>query len=744
MALPVNEYEYNLDLKFKTGGERLEFQQNSINTCKIRFRLTDEFEPINITGMTILADYEGDNGRFSATTSTLDEISLINIINATQGEFDLIIASSVLQQKGKIKLQIKLVGYSGVSVFPAISINVKEGVNNEEEIQATNDFPLVMGAINSANNLIRITQEIIEQENARIGRENIREANELMRAELTNHLENMLPTLEDAVVKEPIRQQNEINRINTFNTISTEYNTALEQGSLLGVGDLNKIPESNVVQAILNDRTRMGTIESNVSAKTSINDSAINSTQTWSSTKMNNTFRSQTTSITESDLDTSLKTKINHKTPNINAPSPFFIHTYDGGNQVCHTSLVTFTNAWNGHKYWMALTPYPDSNDAYENPCIYHSDNLISWTGIEGNPLATGNGSNQNLSDVALFYNSNTGALECWWRWIDKTTLDVRIYRRTSTNGTSWTPAQLLFSSTPSTYGEMLSPTIIYENGQYKMYVTSIDGIMSRFTSTNATTWTKEQDFYFSYEDSAFDNYRAWHQTIKKIGSTYYMIFSAYPKGQRTSNIQKLFYSQSTDGITWKPARFLLEANKNGWDNKMIYQASFDYVDGLFYVYYSAHWTDGTNRKWGLGLLSGSSLDSLYPHQYVQNIYLPINTSISGIEVSTTNLHKITKDYLGRVVVDFCVLTRKSDSSFVNNLVDGITLFTLPKQLTIEDTNKNVNVPIIAQSIQSTGTKRECLYGVLTNTRELKLYVNTYSSYYYASGQFSFYVNKLQ
>ena len=264
MALPVNEYEYNLDLKFKTGGERLEFQQNSINTCKIRFRLTDEFEPINITGMTILADYESNNGHFSATTSTLDEISLINIINATQGEFDLIIASSVLQQKGKIKLQIKLVGYSGVSVFPAISINVKEGVNNEEEIQATNDFPLVMGAINSANNLIRITQEIIEQENARIGRENIREANELMRAELTNHLEDMLPTLEDAVVKEPIRQQNEINRINSFNVIKNQYQTALDNSALLGVGDLNSIPENDVVEAILNDRHEMGDIENRV------------------------------------------------------------------------------------------------------------------------------------------------------------------------------------------------------------------------------------------------------------------------------------------------------------------------------------------------------------------------------------------------------------------------------------------------------------------------------------------------
>lgn len=264
MALPVNEYEYNLDLKFKTGGERLEFQQNSINTCKIRFRLTDEFEPINITGMTILADYESNNGHFSATTSTLDEISLINIINATQGEFDLIIASSVLQQKGKIKLQIKLVGYSGVSVFPAISISVKEGVNNEEEIQATNDFPLVMGAINSANNLIRTTQEIIEQENARIGRENIREANELMRAELTNHLNDMLPVLEDATEKEPVRQQNEINRINSFNVIKNQYQTALDNSALLGVGDLSSIPENDVVEAILNDRHEMGDIENRV------------------------------------------------------------------------------------------------------------------------------------------------------------------------------------------------------------------------------------------------------------------------------------------------------------------------------------------------------------------------------------------------------------------------------------------------------------------------------------------------
>lgn len=39
------------------------------------------------------------------------------------------------------------------------------------------------------------------------------------------------------------------------------------------------------------------------------------------------------------------------------------IETYLAGkNQPTHPSVVTFKNAWNGYKYWMAYSPFPYAN----------------------------------------------------------------------------------------------------------------------------------------------------------------------------------------------------------------------------------------------------------------------------------------------------------------------------------------------------------------------------------------------
>lgn len=53
---------------------------------------------------------------------------------------------------------------------------------------------------------------------------------------------------------------------------------------------------------------------------------------------------------------------------------PLEIPTYDGSKQLTHPSVLYFPESWNGHKYWAVATPYPNSNDEYENPSIYYFD----------------------------------------------------------------------------------------------------------------------------------------------------------------------------------------------------------------------------------------------------------------------------------------------------------------------------------------------------------------------------------
>ena len=50
-----------------------------------------------------------------------------------------------------------------------------------------------------------------------------------------------------------------------------------------------------------------------------------------------------------------------------------------GHLQNTHPSIKWFENGWNGYKYWMAVTPYPNGSAFYENPCIIASNDLVSW-----------------------------------------------------------------------------------------------------------------------------------------------------------------------------------------------------------------------------------------------------------------------------------------------------------------------------------------------------------------------------
>ena len=44
------------------------------------------------------------------------------------------------------------------------------------------------------------------------------------------------------------------------------------------------------------------------------------------------------------------------------------------GQSQTHPSIVYKAEGWNGHKYWLATTPYPHIAGVFENACIYYGD----------------------------------------------------------------------------------------------------------------------------------------------------------------------------------------------------------------------------------------------------------------------------------------------------------------------------------------------------------------------------------
>src|ERR1044071_8620340 len=51
-------------------------------------------------------------------------------------------------------------------------------------------------------------------------------------------------------------------------------------------------------------------------------------------------------------------------------PALLDVPTYEQSGESVHPDIVAFPQAWHGRRYWMAMTPYPGSNPAFENPSL--------------------------------------------------------------------------------------------------------------------------------------------------------------------------------------------------------------------------------------------------------------------------------------------------------------------------------------------------------------------------------------
>lgn len=119
--------------------------------------------------------------------------------------------------------------------------------------------------------------------------------------------------------------------------------------------------------------------------------------------------------------------------PNLFANKPFpnakhhlVTPTYEFSGQAMHPSVIDFKiefglDNWGGYRYWLAFTPYPNSEYLFENPGLLVSQDGIHWDVPPGihNPVAPKPISfvldNYN-SDPELVFDPDDNALLLYWR----------------------------------------------------------------------------------------------------------------------------------------------------------------------------------------------------------------------------------------------------------------------------------------------------------------------------------------
>lgn len=288
-----------------------------------------------------------------------------------------------------------------------------------------------------------------------------------------------------------------------------------------------------------------------------------------------------------------------------------------GDTQAFHPKVLSFSKPWNGYRYWMAYTPYPGADQRMENPHIRVSNDKITWKPFSKNdqPLDPvvpfKRPDKQYNSDTHLVYRKDQNLLECYWRQVDNITRIDRIFKRTTKDGLHWTPRQLVLESNAQIDG-ILSPSILYENGKYKMWTINYVGnypVLYR-ESTDGFHWSSPTAIQLEYPS---DKLRSWHLDVIHTKKGYEILVVAFYHGNKHRTMN-LYYTSSKDNKNYAKCSTVLKPSrsKNAWDNRGIYRSSFFVEKGTYYVYYSGiGYPIGPKSSQGVGLSYGQSIYQL-------------------------------------------------------------------------------------------------------------------------------------
>lgn len=163
----------------------------------------------------------------------------------------------------------------------------------------------------------------------------------------------------------------------------------------------------------------------------------------------------------------------------------------------------------------------------------------------------------------------------------------------------------------------IIDPTIIFDNGVYKMWftVTKPDYGFGYATSLDGINWTRysKQIVFSKGGTGQYDGKSISNPRVIKDGNIYRLYYSGL---DNWGNPRRIFMATSSDGIVWNRFfDFILESSPSiSWENRGVYPGDIVKTDSGYYMYYCGINFNGITE---IGLATSSN--GINWNKYVNN-----------------------------------------------------------------------------------------------------------------------------
>jgi len=260
------------------------------------------------------------------------------------------------------------------------------------------------------------------------------------------------------------------------------------------------------------------------------------------------------------------------------------IPTYDSLNQATHPDVLFFEEKYLSFHFFMTMTPYPFSDNQYENPSI-----LVSYDGLKFyeqrkgiNPLVTKPLYDHN-DDPDIIFIDSTKLLHIYY--LETMRPDSQnVCLLSSSDGLNWKKKTIINYNLKKHEPFILSPAIISIDSIYYMFYVQEEKptpfSIQYLRSSDAVQWSKESPI--KTNTNLPNNISPWHIDVFN-GEDYYYMLCCAPSGNLN-----LYLGRSVNLIDWDFIQSpILQYGKDFYNSERIYRSTGVIQDDILIVWFS-------------------------------------------------------------------------------------------------------------------------------------------------------------